>query len=137
MPSTQHDIRTLYDRYVAAFGSRNLEAILPLHAEDTQFWLHTGQGPAKGRDGVRSAFEGFFKRWPNLGFEVYRVITGPQHWVLDWAATAEPKSKSGSLKAVRFDCLDVVIVDADGLVTRKDTFVDMVQVQQALGSLQA
>lgn len=136
MPVIQHDIPALFDRYVTAFGSRNLEAILPLHAEDTQFWLHTGQLPAKGREGVRAAFEGFFKRWPNLGFEVYRVITGPEHWVLDWAATATPMSKSGTTKAVRFDCLDVVTVNAQGLVLRKDTFVDMVQLQQALASLQ-
>jgi len=35
----------------------------------------------------------------------------------------------------QFDCLDVVNVSADGLVARKDTFVDMVQLQAALPGL--
>jgi hypothetical protein len=35
---------------------------------------------------------------------------------------------------IRFDCLDVVEVSADGLVARKDTFVDAVQLNAALGA---
>jgi hypothetical protein len=77
----------------------------------------------RGRDAVREAFAETFERFPDFGFEVYRVLYGPDHWVLDWALT------SGD---VRFDCLDVVNVTDDGLVARKDTFVDFVQLQAAL-----
>jgi hypothetical protein len=38
---------------------------------------------------------------------------------------------------IRFDCLDVVNVSPDGLVARKDTFVDSVQLQAALGAANA
>jgi hypothetical protein len=33
---------------------------------------------------------------------------------------------------VRVDCLDLVTTSAEGLVARKDTFVDLVQAQRAL-----
>ena len=46
--------------------------------------------------------------------------------MLDWALI------SGD---IRFDCLDVVDVSPEGLVARKDTFVDMVQLQAAIGAV--
>jgi hypothetical protein len=57
------------------------------------------------------------------------VLYGPDFWVLDWKLTFLPE---GAGQRVGFDCVDVVNVDADGLVSRKDTFVDMVQLQAAL-----
>jgi hypothetical protein len=33
-----------------------------------------------------------------------------------------------------FGCIDIVTLDADGLLARKDTFVDYVQAQQALAA---
>ncbi len=32
------------------------------------------------------------------------------------------------------DCIDIVTLDADGLVAREDTFVDDIQAQQALAA---
>jgi hypothetical protein len=49
--------------------------------------------------------------------------------VLDWALTFQP---AGADERARFDCVDVVNLSPEGLVARKDTFVDMVQLQAAL-----
>jgi len=38
----------------------------------------------------------------------------------------------GDRGAQRFDCLDVVNLSPEGLVARKDTFIDMVQLQAAI-----
>jgi hypothetical protein len=73
-----------------------------------------------------------FERFPEYGFETYRVLYGPDFWILDWALTFQPE---GSDERARFDCLDVVNVSPDGLVARKDTFVDMVQLQAAMPDL--
>ena len=67
---------------------------------------------------------------PEFGFETYRVIYGPAHWVLDWALT----SVLAGGEPIRFDCLDIVTLTRAGLVDRKDTFVDMVQLNAALGT---
>ena len=129
------DVRALFDRYAETFATHDVDAIVALHAPDTQFWLHLGSEPVRGRAAVAETFAGFFAQWPNFGFEVYRVFTGPDHWVLDWALTADLTNSGGATVPLRFDCLDVVTVDAAGLVVRKDTFVDSEQVQAAVAAV--
>ena len=127
--------RALCNRYADTYDSRNVEAIVALHAPNSQFWLHLDREPVTGRAAIADAFAGFFEQWPKFGFDVYRVFTGADHWVLDWALTAELTRADGTVVPVRFDCVDIVTVDADGLVARKDTFVDYPQAQQAIAAI--
>jgi uncharacterized protein (TIGR02246 family) len=132
-PTTTPDpVRRLFQRYADTFATHDVEAIVALHAPDTQFWLHLDKEPVRGRAAVADAFAGFFEQWPKLGFEVHRVVTGSDHWVLDWALTAELHRSDGTPAPVRFDCVDIVTLDEEGLVVRKDTFVDYVQIERAL-----
>ncbi|MGW4774896.1 nuclear transport factor 2 family protein [Nocardia sp. NPDC004278] len=126
------DVRQLFDTYAATFATRDADAIVTLHSPDTQFWLRDGGQPVSGRSAVRDAFAALFEQWPGLGFETHRLITGARHWVLDWALTAVIPGPDAAARPIRFDCLDVVTLDADGLVARKDTFVDHGQAQAAL-----
>jgi hypothetical protein len=128
MQITEQDLKTISERYFAAWAARDPDAIVALHTEGTQFWTHLGAGPVQGREAVRAAFAEIFEQFPNLTWETYRVLYGEDHWILDWALI------SGD---IRFDCLDVVIVSPDGLVARKDTFVDAMQLQAALGVVNA
>lgn len=130
--TTAGSVRQLFARYADTFATHDVEAIVALHAPDTQFWLHLDSEPVRGRAAVAEAFAGFFEAWPQLGFEVHRVLTGSDHWVLDWTLTAELTRPDATAVPVRFDCIDVVTLDEQGLVVRKDTFVDSAQVQRAL-----
>jgi ketosteroid isomerase-like protein len=121
--ATALDLKAISERYLAAWADRNPDTIVALHCDDTQFWTRLGGEPVVGREAVRATFAGLFERFPDFSFETYRVLYGEDHWVLDWALI------SGD---IRFDCLDVVVVAPDGLVARKDTFVDAVQLQAAL-----
>jgi ketosteroid isomerase-like protein len=123
--ATAQDLQAVSERYFAAWAGRDPDAIAALHTPDTRFWRHLGGEPVVGRDAVRATFAELFEQFPEFSFETYRVIYGDGHWVLDWALI------SGD---IRFDCLDVVEVSADGLVARKDTFVDAVQLQAAMGA---
>jgi ketosteroid isomerase-like protein len=123
--ATAQDLKAISDRYFAAWAARDPEAIVALHTDDTRFWTHLGTGPVEGRDAVRATFAEIFEQFPGFSFEVYRVLYGDNHWVLDWALI------SGD---IRFDCLDVVDVSPDGLVSRKDTFIDTAQLQAAMGA---
>jgi ketosteroid isomerase-like protein len=54
--------------------------------------------------------------------------------VLDWALISRVKLDQGGEpveREVRFDCLDVVTV-RDGLVARKDTYIDTAQLAAAM-----
>jgi ketosteroid isomerase-like protein len=122
--ATALDLKAVSERYFAAWADRDPDAIVALHTPDTQFWTHLGGEPVVGRDSVRATFAELFEQFPALSFEIYRVLYGDDHWVLDWALI------SGD---IRFDCLDVVEVSQDGMVARKDTFVDAIQLQAAVG----
>jgi hypothetical protein len=128
MQITDQDLKAISERYFAAWAARDPDAIVALHTDDTQFWTHLGAEPVQGREAVRAAFAEIFEQFPNLTWETYRVLYGEDHWILDWALI------SGD---IRFDCLDVVNVSPDGLVVRKDTFVDATQLQAALGAVNA
>lgn len=119
------DIPGLFERYVQVFSTLDPDRIVELHTPDSVFWQRTDQAPAVGRAAIRDAFRALFNRWPDLGCDVRRVLIGGDFWVLDWTLTA-----THDRQHVQFDCLDVVTVDADGLVTGKDTFVDLVQAQK-------
>jgi ketosteroid isomerase-like protein len=119
------DLKELSERYFTAWAHRDPDAIVALHTDDTRFWTHLGAEPVVGREAVRATFAELFDQFEEFSFETYRVLYGEDHWVLDWALI------SGD---IRFDCLDVVLVSPDGLIARKDTFVDAVQLQAALGA---
>ena len=114
------DVKAISERYFAAWAAHDPDAIVAMHTDDTRFWTHLGAGPVEGRDAVRAAFAEIFERFPGFTWQTYRVLYGADHWVLDWALI------SGD---IRFDCLDIVTVSPDGLVARKDTFVDAMQLQ--------
>ena len=117
------DLKAISERYFAAWAGRDPDAIVALHTDDTQFWTHIGTVPVRGREAVRAAFAEMFERFPAFAFETYRVLYGQRHWVLDWALI---------FGETRFDCVDIVDVSVDGLVARKDTFIDMVQLQASM-----
>jgi ketosteroid isomerase-like protein len=125
MQINAQDVKAISERYFSAWADRDPDAIVALHTPDTRFWTHLGGEPIVGRDAVRATFAELFVRFPEFSFETYRVFYGDDHWVLDWALI------SGD---TRFDCLDVVVVSPDGLVARKDTFVDAVQLQATVGA---
>jgi ketosteroid isomerase-like protein len=121
------DLVETFERYAAAWARRDPDAIVALHTEDTQFWTRSGAEPVVGRAAVRETFAGIFEAFPEFGFVTHRVLYGADFWVLDWTLTARVDGRD-----IRFDALDVVNVSPDGLVARKDTFVDNAQMRAAL-----
>jgi uncharacterized protein (TIGR02246 family) len=122
------DLERLADEYFAAWAACDPDLIIGFHTDDTRFQIHVGGEPALGRDAVRKAFADIFEQWPGFDFESHRVLFGDDHWVLDWTLKAQLASDDGSSRPVTLDCLDVVVI-SDGLVARKDTYVDAGQLQ--------
>jgi hypothetical protein len=120
------DLTAISERYFAAWAARDPDEIVALHTEGTRFCTRLGSEAAVGREAVRAAFAEIFEQFPDFSWETYRVLYGENHWVLDWALI------SGD---IRFDCLDVVDVSPDGLIARKDTFIDAAQLQAAMGTV--
>jgi uncharacterized protein (TIGR02246 family) len=132
MTDSTLDLKAISERYFAAWEARDPDAIVALHTDDTEFTSRLGMEPIRGREAVRDYFAETFERFPEFTAEFHRVLYGPDFWVLDWALAFKP---DGSEEFARFDCLDVVNVSPEGLVARKDTFVDTVQLKAALPRL--
>lgn len=121
------NVAAIAERYAAAWISHKPEAIIALHAQHSTFQAHGRTGAIGGLDALRSEFAQIFERYPGFGVETHRLLLGDRHWTLDWTLTFQPPGKTRR----GFRALDVVEIDDNGLVTRKDTFFDFAQVKAA------
>lgn len=123
--ATTLDVQYLADVYFAAWEAHDPDRIVALHSSDTQFQVHTaGAEPVIGRDHVREAFANVFTQFPGYGFETHRLLIGDDHWILDWTLLSD---------IGEMGCLDVVTLNADGLVRRKDTYIEPADLEAVLG----
>jgi hypothetical protein len=122
-------VAEIAERYADAWKARDPDAILALHADDSSFQAHGRTGEVRGRAALHAEFSGILQRDPRVDVEAHRLLLGDRHWTLDWTLTFQPVG--GERRGFR--ALDVVEIDADGRVTRKDTFFDYAQVKAALG----
>ncbi|WP_288142419.1 nuclear transport factor 2 family protein [Mesorhizobium sp.] len=117
--ATKLNIGAIAERYAAAWTSRDPDAIVAMHTPDSTFQAHGRSGEVRGHAALREEFARVFERYPSFGVETHRLLLGEKHWTLDWTLTFQPPGQDRR----GFRALDVVEVDADGLVTRKDTFL--------------
>jgi uncharacterized protein (TIGR02246 family) len=120
-------LQHVFDRYHAAWEAKDPDAIAALHTEDSTFALRSGGARAQGRAALRQHFAQIFREFPGYRAEVDRLLLGDGHWVLEWTMTVELPAADGGTFTAHIDLVDVVDVDEDGLVTRKDVWVDGVQ----------
>lgn len=109
------DLERITGEYFAAWTARDPDRIIALHTSDTRFQIHAGGEAVHGSAAVRDTFASLFEQWPSFAFEAHRVLLGERHWVLDW-----------TLLEPRMSLLDVVELSPEGLVSRKDTYVNPV-----------
>lgn len=121
------NVATIAERYASAWLSHNPDDIIALHAPGSTFQAHGRTDAISGLDALRREFAQIFERYPGFGVETHRLLVGERHWTLDWTLTFQPPGKTRR----GFRALDVVEIDDDGLVTRKDTFFDFAAVKAA------
>ena len=113
-------------RYGAAWAKHDLDAILSMHTDDTVFHLHGFSEPATGLDAAREVIAATFARSPDLRFDKSRVYIGDGHFVSEY-------QMSGTAEGKPFACEGVdVIAVSDGLIARKDTYLDWAAMQRQL-----
>ena len=113
--------------YNQAWANHDPDAIVALHTEDSVFHLHDVVEPWVGLEAIRAATAGLFADSPDLGFEPIRVYLGDDHFVSEYVMTGTRDGKSFAC-----DGTDVFTV-SDGLVARKDSYIDWVTYQKQTG----
>jgi ketosteroid isomerase-like protein len=115
--------------YHGAWVELDPDAIIALHSEDSVFHMHGAAEAATGKDSVRELVVALLKLVPDLKFAAKRIYSGDDHIVFEY-------DMSGTFDGSAFICdgVDVIAV-ADGLVTRKDTYLDYIKLTEQIGEM--
>jgi hypothetical protein len=113
------DIPDLLRRYTDAWHRYDLDAIMSMHTDDTVFHLHDGNAADAGADAVREAFQLVLAVYPDLTATQTSVDVGDEHAVVQ---SIMRSSVGGVVEAEAVDVFRFV----DGLISRKDTYLDTV-----------
>jgi uncharacterized protein (TIGR02246 family) len=125
---TQGALKAAFDRYHVGWETQDAGRIASLHSADSVFLLHDGSPAVVGRENIRRHVEGLFEKYPGLAFEpTQRTLFGENRWVFDYTMVLGSAGKTA-----RIPMVDVVDVNADGEVTRKEVFLDPAEAQAAL-----
>lgn len=123
-------LAAIFERYHVGWETRNPELIASLHSEDTTFWLHDGSEPVKGRDALRRHCVGLFAAF-DFSLEMGRRLYGQDHWVFEWTMLLSLAQPDGSPFTARVEMVDVVTVNPQGEVSRKDVYMNGKQAEAA------
>ena len=119
-PSAQE----LAGMYSKAWATHDVDAIVALHTPDSVFHVHGLTDPAAGRAAIGKAVAAMFGLAPDLRFEHKRGYLGADHIVSEYVM-------SGTSNGSPFACdgVDVIAIN-DGLIQRKDTYLDLAAYQR-------
>ena len=122
-------VNNLAESYGAAWEAHDVDAVVALHTTESVFHVHGLGEKAFGRNAVRFLVAALLEQVPDVHFEHKRVYVGADHLALEY-------DMSGTARGSRFVCdgVDVIAV-RDGLVARKDTYLDLVALERQIGGL--
>jgi len=123
-------LAAIFARYHVGWETKNPDLIASLHSEDTIFWLHDGSDPVNGRDALRRHCAGLFAAY-NFSHATVRTLYSEDHWVYEWTMVLSLAEPGGSPFTARVEMLDVVTVNPQGEVTRKDVYMNGKQAEAA------
>ena len=127
-PAQTSALKAAFGRYHVGWETQDAGLVASLHSADSVFLLHDGSPAVVGRDNIQRHVEGLFRKYPALAFEPdTRTLFGDGRWVFEYTMVL---GSAGQTARVRM--IDVVDVNADGEVTRKEVFLDPAQAQAAL-----
>lgn len=116
-------------QYHQAWADHDPAAIAALHTEGSVFHLHGVAPAAAGRTAVAALVTSLVGVIPDLAFALTRGYVAPDHLVIEY-------DMSGTFDGSPFVCdgVDVIAV-SDGLVDRKDTYLDLTALVGQVGPL--
>ena len=113
--------------YSGAWAVHEPDAIAAMHTDDSVFELHDVGAPATGRAAVRDLIATLLTAVPDLRFEPKRVHFGDEHFVTEYVMTVTAEGKPLSIAGAD------VFTMREGLVGRKDTYLDWLAYQRQVG----
>lgn len=138
------EVERLAREYDALWNAGDVDAIVARHADTGSYRLHVAGAPAiTGRDAMHRAFTTALGNWGELAFELDHVQCGVGFYV--WRSTVRGTLRrplhlgvttiEPTGEPLSFTGIDVISLDGQGLIARKDTHFDILAAAgQALGA---
>jgi hypothetical protein len=120
----------LFNAYHVGWETRNPDLIASLHSADTVFHMHDGTEPVKNREALHHACVVMFETY-HFTFEMGRRLFAERHWVFEWLMVLELNDTAGVPFTAKVEMLDVVTLNDDDKVARKDVDMNGRQAQEA------
>ena len=117
----------LAKEYSGAWAAHDPDAIAAMHTDDSVFELHDVGAPATGRAAVRDLIATLLTAVPDLRFEPKRVHFGDEHFVTEYVMSGTAEGKPFAIAGAD------VFTMRDGLVGRKDSYLDWLAYQRQVG----
>jgi hypothetical protein len=112
--------------YSAAWAGHDPDAIAAMHTDDSVFELHD-VASATGRAAVRDLIVTLLAAVPNLRFDLKRAHFGAEHFVTEYVMSGTAQGKPLAIAGAD------VFTMREGLVGRKDTYLDWLGYQRQVG----
>jgi hypothetical protein len=113
-------------QYSAAWAGHDPDAIAAMHTDDSVFELHD-VASATGRAAVRDLIVTLLAAVPNLRFDLKRAHFGAEHFVTEYVMSGTAQGKPLAIAGAD------VFTMREGLVGRKDTYLDWLAYQRQVG----
>ena len=113
--------------YSGAWAAHDPDAIAAMHTDDSVFDLHEVKEPATGRAPVRDLIATLLTAVPDLRFEPRRAHFGSEHFVTEYLMRGTADGKPFAIAGAD------VFTMRDGLVGRKDTYLDWLAYERQVG----
>jgi SnoaL-like domain len=120
----------LFNAYHVGWETRNPDLIASLHSADTVFHMHDGSEPVLGREALCHACQVMFDTY-HFTFEMGRRLFGERHWVFEWLMVLDLKDTTGVPFTAKVEMLDIVTLNDNDEVARKDVYMNGRQAQEA------
>ena len=117
----------LAKEYSGAWAVHEPDAIAAMHTDDSVFELHDVGAPATGRAAVRDLIAILLTAVPDLRFELKRAHFGAEHFVTEYVMSGTAEGKPFAIAGAD------VFTMRDGLVGRKDSYLDWLAYQRQVG----
>jgi ketosteroid isomerase-like protein len=113
--------------YSRAWAGHDLDAIVALHTDDSVFHLHDIAAAATGRKAVSDLIAALLAAVPDVSFDLKRVHFGAEHFVSEYVMSGIAEGKPFAIAGAD------VFTMRDGLVARKDSYLDWLAYQSQVG----
>jgi ketosteroid isomerase-like protein len=113
--------------YSTAWAEHDPDAIVAMHSEDSVFHLHDICAPATGRPAVLELIKALLAATPDVRFELKRIHFGTEHFVSEYVMSGTAEGHPFSIAGA-----DVFTI-RDGMVARKDSYLDWLAYQDQVG----